>query len=167
MIHGHPGIDRMVETLRKMYYFPGMRKEIEDYIRRCTVCRRSKNDKHKPYGLLQPLDVPTRPWQAIAVDFIVRLPASQEPTAEEMYDGIMVVVDRFSKIGHFIPYKETFSATDIAYLMTRNVFAYHRLSRDNHVRQRQPLYVQLLASPNVTVGSETADEHRVPPPVRW
>jgi len=128
MIHGHPGIDRMVETLRKMYYFPGMRKEIEDYIRRCTVCRRSKNDKHKPYGLLQPLDVPTRPWQAIAVDFIVRLPASQEPTAEEMYDGIMVVVDRFSKMGHFIPYKETFSATDIAYLMTRNVFAYHRLS---------------------------------------
>jgi len=126
-VYGHPGVDRMVKMLQREYYFPGMRKSIEDYIRCCNTCRRSKHDKHKPYGLLQPLNVPTRPWQAIALDFIVKLPASVEPTTEEVYDGILVVVDRFSKMGHFIPYKETFSATDVAYLMTRNVFAYHGL----------------------------------------
>jgi hypothetical protein len=41
------------------------------------------------------------------MDFIVKLPSSIDPVTKESYDGIIVVVDRFSKFGRFIPYRET------------------------------------------------------------
>jgi hypothetical protein len=59
---GHPGITKMLYILYLAYFFPKMRIVVEDYIRKCTICKRSKYDKHAPYGLLQPLQVPTKPW---------------------------------------------------------------------------------------------------------
>ena len=102
-----------------------MRIAVEDYVRKCAVCRRSKHDKHAPYGLLQPLQVPTKPWQAIAMDFIVKLPPSADPVTKESYDGIMVVTDRFTKFGRFIPYRETWTATELAHVFIKHVVANH------------------------------------------
>jgi hypothetical protein len=84
-----------------------MRYAVEEYVRKCTICRRNKHDRYAPYSLLQLLQVPTRPWQSVAIDFIVKLPLSADPVTKETYDGIIVVTDRFSKYGRFIPYRET------------------------------------------------------------
>jgi hypothetical protein len=59
---GHPGITKMLHIMHLAYFFPKMRIAVEDYIRKCTICRRSKHNKHVLYGLLQPLQVPTKPW---------------------------------------------------------------------------------------------------------
>ena len=59
---GHPGVTKMLSILGAGYFFPKMRTAIEDFVRRCSICRRSKHDRHAPYGLLQPLQVPTKPW---------------------------------------------------------------------------------------------------------
>jgi hypothetical protein len=122
---GHPEVIKMLHILHLTYFFPKMRIAVEDYIRKCTICRRSKHDKYAPYGLLQPLQVPTKPWQAIAMNFIVKLPLLADPVTKESYDGIMVVTDRFTKFGRFIPYRETWTATDLAYVFIKHVVANH------------------------------------------
>jgi hypothetical protein len=76
-----------------------MRRAVEEYIRKCTIYRRNKHDRYALYGLLQPLQVPTRLWQLVAMDFIIKLPPSADLVTKESYDRIMVVTDRFSKYG--------------------------------------------------------------------
>lgn len=61
------------------------------------------------------------------MDFIMKLPISTDTVTKESYDGIMVVVDRFSKFGRFIPYRETWTATDLAHVFIKNVVANHGL----------------------------------------
>jgi hypothetical protein len=126
-LRGHPGTAKMLQTLQNRCYFPKMRQAIEDFVKKCTICRRNKHDRHLPYGLLQPLQVPNRPWESVAMDFIVKLPPSADPVTKESYDGIMVVVDRFSKFGRFIPYRETWTATQLAHVFIKNVVANHGL----------------------------------------
>ncbi len=53
------------------------------------------------------------------MDFIVKLPPSKEPATNEVFDGIMVVVDRFTKFGKFIPYRENFKVEDIAHVFIK------------------------------------------------
>ncbi|TLD05659.1 reverse transcriptase domain protein [Venturia nashicola] len=126
-VRGHPGTTKMLQLVQDRFYFPRMRHAVEEYVRKCAICRRNKHDRHAPYGLLQPLQVPTRPWQSVAMDFIVKLPPSADPVTGEIYDGIMVTVDRFSKYGRFIPYRETWTATDLAHEFLKNVVANHGL----------------------------------------
>jgi hypothetical protein len=73
------------------------------------------------------LKVPNRLWESVAIDFIVKLPLSIDPVTKESYNGIMVVIDRFSKFGRFIPYRETWIATDLAHVFIKNVVANHGL----------------------------------------
>ena len=122
---GHPGTTKMLQLVQKRFFFPRMRHAVEEYVRKCAVCRRSKHDRHQPYGLLQALPVPTRPWQSVAMDFIVKLPASADPVTKERYDSILVVTDRFTKFGRFIPYRETWTAQDLAHVFVRNIVASH------------------------------------------
>jgi hypothetical protein len=102
-----------------------MQHAVEDYVRRCTICRRNKHDRYAPYSLLQLLQVPTKPWQLVAIDFIVKLPLLADPVTKESYDGIMVVTDCFIKYGRFIPYRETWKATDLAHVFVKHVVANH------------------------------------------
>jgi hypothetical protein len=61
------------------------------------------------------------------MDFIVKLPPSADLVTKESYDGIIVVTDRFTKFGWFIPYRETWTATDLAYVFIKHVVANHRM----------------------------------------
>jgi hypothetical protein len=54
---------------------------------------------HRPFGLLQPLSIPSRPWGSIAMDFITDLPIVRTK------NSILVVVDRLTKMAHFTPSK--------------------------------------------------------------
>ena len=101
-----------------------MRQEIYDYVDRCDTCQRNKSPRHKPFGLLQPLPVPTRPWSSLSMDFIVKLPKSKG------FDSVFVVVCRFTKQAHFIPCKESMSSSDLADLYINNIFKLHGLPDD-------------------------------------
>jgi len=68
-----------------------------------------------------PNSIPVKPWVHISADFITKLPLAQE------YDSILVVVDRLTKMVHFIPTTEKTSAEGLARLFRDNVWKLHGL----------------------------------------
>ena len=96
----------------------------------CDICNKSKSNRHAPYGLLKSLPTPQGAWKSIALDFIVKLPLSKELMTNVMYDSILVITDRLTKYGHFIPYKEASDATELAYTFLKIVIANHGLPEE-------------------------------------
>ncbi|KAL0181815.1 hypothetical protein M9458_024221, partial [Cirrhinus mrigala] len=85
---GHPGIKATHHLLSNKFWWPTMRPDTIDFVRRCAICNTSKVPRRLPAGLLQPLPVPQRPWSHIALDFVTDLPPSNGHTT------ILSVVDR-------------------------------------------------------------------------
>jgi transposase InsO family protein len=70
----------------------------------------------------------------------VKLPPSADPVTKESYDGIIVVTDRFTKFGRFIPYRETWTATDLAHVFIKHVVANHGMP-EQLVSDRDKLFI--------------------------
>ena len=90
-------MDSTVKAVENYFYWPSLCKDVEESVRACLICEKTKYDRKKPVGLLQPLSVPDRSWQSIAMDFAFDLPRT--PIG---YDGIWTIICRFSKRAHFI-----------------------------------------------------------------
>jgi hypothetical protein len=119
VLSGHFGQNKTLALVRQEYSWPNMRTFIQDYCKSCTTCMRSKSQRHKPYGTLQQLPIPEKPWNSISMDFIEHLPPSSTHTA------ILVVVDRMTKQSIFIPTFDTISAPELAKLFVIHVFSKH------------------------------------------
>jgi hypothetical protein len=122
---GHPGISKTIELITRDYTWKGLRRDIEEYVKNCDTCHKAKHARHKPYGLLQTPKHLERPWARIAMDFIVKLPPSKEPLTETIYDSILTINDDLTKYIYLLPYKESSTAEELAYAITRTVFAQH------------------------------------------
>lgn len=121
---GHPGIHRTIELLRRNYYWPNMRKEVDQYIRNCYSCHGSKAPRDKYNGLLVPASIPTQRWTDITMDFITGLPDSDSCNA------ICTIVDKLTRERHYEPCTATdegTSAEATAEILIRGVFRYHGL----------------------------------------
>ena len=122
---GHMGIAKTLARVRQHFDFPGIREKVAEVVNNCDICGRSKPGRHKPYGLLQPLPVAERPWSSVTMDFITKLPASRDDATGVKYDSILTVVDRLTKWSYFIPYKESWSAEQLADVIYRHITSVH------------------------------------------
>lgn len=136
---GHPGIDKTIELITRDYTWAGLRKDVEQYIKGCDTCHKAKHSRHKPYGLLQSAENAEKAWSRIAMDFIVKLPPSKEPMTGTIYDSILTINDTLTKYVYLLPYKESSTAEDLAYAITRTVFAQHGIP-DVIVTDRDKLF---------------------------
>ena len=103
-----------------------MRQQVKEHCETCAVCKRSKASRHKPYGELSPLPIPEFKWADISMDFVTGLPPSKAWNGA-VYDSILVVVDRLTKMVHYIPVTKTVSAEDLAEIILREVIRLHGL----------------------------------------
>ena len=116
----HPGSTKMYHTIRHYYYWPGMKREIAEYVSSCAICQQVKVERKKPYGLMQRLPIPKWKWKNITMDFVYKLPRTWNG-----YDGIWVVVDQLNKWAHFIPVRESYSLSQLAERFISEVVKYH------------------------------------------
>ncbi|CAI7843464.1 unnamed protein product, partial [Closterium sp. NIES-54] len=117
---GHFGSNKTLAGIAKYYYWPGMAADVQQFVTSCDTCQRMKSSKKKKTGLLQPLPILEQPWQVISLDFITGLPSTPRG-----HDSILVVIDKFSKMGHFIPTNATATAEAIARLFFDRIITIH------------------------------------------
>ena len=116
---GHFGEDKTYIMAKEHYYWPHMLRDIQDLIKRCSTCQMAKSHA-LPQGLYTPLPTPQGPWLDVSMDFILGLPRTQRNK-----DSILVVVDRFSKMAHFIACHKTNDASHIADLYFKEIVRLH------------------------------------------
>ena len=133
-IAGHMGRAKTHDLIARDFWWPTLWRDVKQYVRTCDSCARSKAPRHAPFGLLNPLPIPTRNWKAVSMDFITKLPISNT------WDSILVVVDRRSRQTHLEPCREAMSAKEVADLYIRAVYRYHGLP-DTLVSDRDTKFV--------------------------
>ncbi|KAL4384725.1 hypothetical protein GQ457_15G017850 [Hibiscus cannabinus] len=120
---GHFGVTKTLHTLKEHLFWPKMRRDVERFCERCVTCKKAKS-KVSPHGLYLPLPIPDSPWIDISMDFVLGLPRTRTGR-----DSIFVVVDRFSKMAHFIACHKTDDAVNVANLFFREIVRLHGIPR--------------------------------------
>ena len=124
-IAGHMGQDKTIELIRRNFWWPKMNERIIDFVRSCSECQKNKAARHQPYGLFSCLELPYTHWQSIAMDFITKLPLSNE------CDQLWVVIDRLTKMAHILPReKEKTTAVGLAVIFAWEVWKHYGLPKD-------------------------------------
>jgi hypothetical protein len=116
----HPSSTKMCKDVKTRYWWYGMKRDIIEYVSLCDTCQRVMAEHQRPAGLLQPLKIPKWKWEEIGMDFIVRLPHTQA-----RYDLIWVIVDRLTKVAHFIPVKTTYYGAKLVELYMSRIVCLH------------------------------------------
>jgi hypothetical protein len=131
---GHVGVRKTLKSLQQAFWWPGMAKDVETYVRACHSCQRTKAVQRKPAGLLQPLPIPDQPWESVSMDWVTCLP----PT-DRGFDSVLVFVCRLTKMVHLAPTTDKVTAEGTAQLFMENVWKLHGLPRE-FISDRDPRF---------------------------
>jgi hypothetical protein len=122
---GHFGFHKTYESIRNSYFWPNMRKDLEEgYIPSCVDCARNKSSTSKPAGPLHPLPVPDERCQSISMDFIGPLPL------DEGHDCILTITDRLASDIRIIPTSTSLTARDLAVIFFDKWYCENGLPED-------------------------------------
>jgi hypothetical protein len=107
-IHSERG--KMRKMICQQYFWPGMESYIDRYIGNCPECKRNKDSRLKPAGLLRPLPISQKPWQYVTMDF------KSFNKDRYSYNIILVIMDRLGKRLFFLLTHKICTAADLAEL---------------------------------------------------
>nr|GEU72820.1 transposon Ty3-I Gag-Pol polyprotein [Tanacetum cinerariifolium] len=131
---------RTLSTTPVSFFWLRMSRDVEHYIRRCLQCHKAKGQS-SPHGLYLPLPVPVAPWEDVSLDFITGLPRTQPQK-----DSVMVVVDRFSKMAHFVSCHTTYDAVQIATLYFKEIVRLYRVPKTINEYPSDPDFGEIYTS---------------------
>lgn len=120
---GHSGVSATYSRVKQLFAWPAMKHSVQEFVRQCQVCQQAKTERIKSPGLLQPLPVPNQAWEIVSLDFIEGLPTSNN------FNALLVVKDKFTKYGHFIPLKHPFAALQVTQIFMSNIYKLHGLPK--------------------------------------
>lgn len=100
----HPGATKMYQNMNKFFWWPGMKKEVVEFVYAYLTCQKSNIEHQKSLGLMQQLSIPKWKWDNIYMVFVTNL----SETMNEC-DSIWLIVERQTKLAHLIPIKINYS----------------------------------------------------------
>jgi len=122
---GHFGTDKAYANLRESYYWPNMRRDLENaYVPGCVDCQRNKSQTSKPQGPLHPLRVPDERGSSVAMDFVGPLPE------DEGFNCILTMTDRLGSDIWIIPTRTDVTAEALASLFFKHWYCENGLPTD-------------------------------------
>jgi len=119
---GHSG-HRMLELLKRMYWWPGLKEDIKKYVQGCFKCQQNKVQHQRKAGELHPLEILKGPWQEISIDIIEPLPKSNG------MDATVVIFDRFTKMIRLKTITMNISSEGIAKIYRDDIWKLHGIPR--------------------------------------
>lgn len=120
VVGGHMGMNKTVEIVKRKFYWPQMHEHVAAYVNSCNKCQANKSSNQSAIGLLQPLSIPNKRWEQVTMDFIGPLPMTKNG-----HNSIMVVVDKLSKMAHYIATHTNVTAEGVAKLFFDNIVRHH------------------------------------------
>lgn len=133
----HLGASKTLDYLRDHVWWKDMVSDVRAFCETCRTCKISKPSNQKPYGLLNPLSVPSYPWESIRMDFVGPLPESGN--RDGMFDSITVVICLLTSMVHLIPSRTNYNASQLAELMFEHIYKLHGLPK-NIISDRDILF---------------------------
>jgi hypothetical protein len=118
-----PRTVKKFDLLDRQYYWKDKRKQVDQYEQNFHAYQRSQTTRHAIFGVLRPHSVTLIPWEDISMDVVVGLLECKG------FDAVWGVVDRLSKMWHFIPCHTTIDAVGLAKLFLQKVVCLHGLPR--------------------------------------
>ena len=109
--------------MKANFFWHKLEKYIARFVKKCVVCMMAKTHGNNA-GLYTPLPIPNMPWEEVSLDFVLVLPRTQRNK-----DSIMVVVDRFSKMAHFVPCNKSNDASHVADLYFKEIVRLHGIPK--------------------------------------
>ena len=101
---GHLGFIRTLQIVKQFFYWTHMTVDVRGFVLDCPICQVEKGSHLKPGGQLQPLTLLVRKWDDVVLDFVVGM------SKQEGFDTILTVVEKATKMCHFLPCNESISA---------------------------------------------------------
>ena len=120
---GHFGEAKTLALVKASFFWPKLERDNARFVKKCVVCMMAKAYGNNA-GLYTPLLIPNMPWEEVSLDFVLGLPRTQRNK-----DSIMVVVDRFSKMAHFVPCNKSNDASHVANLYFKEIVRLHGIPK--------------------------------------
>jgi transposase InsO family protein len=127
-----------MDSVAKQFYWPGLTKDVKDYVRSCHKCQLNKSG-NKTYGSHQPLQVPPSRWHTVTMNFAGPFVISGEGS----WDMVLLVVDKMTKRVHLIPSKQKDTAVDTARRFFEGIVRLHGMPT-TIVSDRDPKFTSLF-----------------------
>ena len=131
---GHFGREKTFLAVAAHFWWPHMYRWVDNYVKTCEVCQRVK-PAPSAQAPLQPLPVPQDCWESVSLDFIFGYPSDTHGRT-----GILVFVDRLSKMVHLVPVKASITGRECALVFLEHVFRLHGMPK-TLVSDRDPRFV--------------------------
>ena len=99
-----------------------MKRDVSEFVTKCMVCQKVKAEHQVPLGLLQPIKTLEWKWDRITMDFMVGLPLTGRK-----HGSIWVMVDRLTKLAHFLPVRSDYSLDKLAEPYIKEIVQLHEI----------------------------------------
>ena len=123
----HLGTVKTLAYLHDHVWWKNMVEDVRKYCDSCQTCKQSKPTNQKPYGLLNPLSIPSKPWESIGIDFVGPLPLLKNQDGES--NSITIIIDLLTVMVHLVPSRITYNARETTKLVFAEVYKLHGLPK--------------------------------------
>ena len=141
----HGGYVKTLEGVHELFFWKGMNRDTEKFCKTCDVCQKTKINRTKKMGALRPSHIPSHHFETVSLDLITGLP----PSGEEQYTAVLVIIDKLTKFGLFIPTHNTLTQEGFVKLFVEKVVHVygmpHRIIADRDKRWATDFWKTVVA----------------------